>query len=305
MIRYIINRILQTIPILFGVTLFAFFLLRLTGDPARLMLGALAPEEVLEEYREKHGLNDPVLSQYWRFIQDVFHGDFGISLPYQEPVLPLLLDRVPVTVELSSVAWAIGLVIGIPTGVFSAVYRNSWWDIVIRAMVMFGQAVPGFYLGLLLIIVFSVELRILPTGGRGGLKHLIMPSVTMSTYLVTLIVRFTRAAVLDVLSSDYVRTARAKGLRERIVLFRHVLKNALIPLTTVIGLQIAGLFGGSVITETIFAWPGVGRFTVQAIFSRDFPVLQTVILIMSAVIIIINLVVDILYSYMDPRIRFE
>jgi peptide/nickel transport system permease protein len=269
------------------------------------MLGALAPEEVLEEYREKHGLNDPVLSQYWRFIQDVFHGDFGISLPYQEPVLPLLLDRVPVTVELSSVALAIGLVIGIPTGVFSAVYRNSWWDIVIRAMVMFGQAVPGFYLGLLLIIVFSVELRILPTGGRGGLKHLIMPSVTMSTYLVTLIVRFTRAAVLDVLSSDYVRTARAKGLRERIVLFRHVLKNALIPLTTVIGLQIAGLFGGSVITETIFAWPGVGRFTVQAIFSRDFPVLQTVILIMSAVIIIINLIVDILYSYMDPRIRFE
>jgi peptide/nickel transport system permease protein len=244
--RYIINRILQSIPILFGVTLIAFFILRLTGDPAQLILGEMAEPEILEAYREEHGLNDPVLVQYVRFIQNVFRGDFGFSLRYQEPVLPLFVDRIPSTIELALTALIIGIVVGIPIGIFSAVYRNTWWDILIRAIVMFGQAVPGFYLGLLLIIVFSVELRLLPTGGRGGLKRLIMPSLALSTYLVTMIVRFTRATVLDVLSQDYVRTARAKGLKEKVVLFRHVLKNALIPLTTIIGLQIAGLFRPSI-----------------------------------------------------------
>jgi len=302
--RYIINRILQSIPILFGVTLIAFFILRLTGDPAQLILGEMAEPEVLEAYREEHGLNDPVLVQYVRFIQNIFRGDFGFSLRYQEPVLPLFVDRIPSTIELALTALSIGIVVGIPIGIFSAVYRNTWWDILTRAIVMLGQAVPGFYLGLLLIIVFSVELRLLPTGGRGGLERLIMPSLALSTYLVTMIVRFTRATVLDVLSQDYVRTARAKGLKEKVVLFRHVLKNALIPLTTIIGLQIAGLFSGSIVTETIFAWPGVGRFTVQAIYSRDFPTVQAIILIMASVIIFINLIVDILYSYLDPRIRF-
>jgi len=305
MTRYIINRFLQTIPTLIGVSIIAFALLRLTGDPARAVLGDMASHEAVEAYREEHGLNDPLIQQYLRFIGDILHGDFGVSLRYNEPVFDLFLERLPPTLELGLAAMALAIVVGVPVGVFSAIRWNTRWDFFIRTLVLFGQAIPGFYLGLLFIIIFSVNLRLLPTGGRGGLKHLIMPSVALSTFLVALIVRFTRSAVLDVMRQDYIRTARAKGLNEKLVIYRHVLKNALIPLITVIGLQIAILFSGAVVTETIFSWPGVGRFAVQAIYARDFPIVQVVILFMAFVIVFINLIVDIAYAYLDPRIRFD
>jgi peptide/nickel transport system permease protein len=305
MTRYIINRFLQTIPTLIGVSIIAFALLRLTGDPARAVLGDMASHEAVEAYREEHGLNDPLIQQYLRFIGDILHGDFGVSLRYNEPVFDLFLERLPPTLELGLAAMALAIVVGVPVGIFSAIRWNTTWDVIIRTLVLFGQAVPGFYLGLLFIIIFSVNLRLLPTGGRGGLKHLIMPSVALSTFLVALIVRFTRSAVLDVLRQDYIRTARAKGLNEKLIIYRHVLKNALIPLITVIGLQIAILFSGAVVTETIFSWPGVGRFAVQAIYARDFPIVQVVILFMAFVIVFINLIVDIAYAYLDPRIRFD
>jgi len=304
MTRYIINRFLQTIPTLIGVSIITFAMLRLTGDPARTVLGDMASREAVEEYREEHGLNDPLIQQYLRFMGDILRGDFGVSLRYNEPVFDLFLERLPPTLELGLAAMTLAIVIGVPVGLLSAIRWNTRWDVIIRALVLFGQAIPGFYLGLLLIIIFSVNLRLLPTGGRGGLKHLIMPSVALSTFLVALIVRFTRSAVLDVLRQDYIRTARAKGLNEKVVIYRHALKNALIPLITVIGLQIAILFSGAVVTETIFSWPGVGRFAVQAIYARDFPIVQVVILFMAFVIVFINLIVDIAYAYLDPRIRF-
>ena len=305
MSRYIINRIIQAVPTLIGVSIIAFALLRLTGDPARTVLGDMASREAVEAYREEHGLNDPLIQQYLRFIGDILRGDFGDSLRYNEPVFDLFLERLPPTLELGLAAMALSIVVGVPVGIFSAIRWNTRWDMIIRTIVLFGQAIPGFYLGLLFIIIFSVNLRLLPTGGRGGPKHLIMPAVALGTFLVALIVRFTRSAVLDVLRQDYVRTARAKGLSEKMVIYRHALKNALIPLITVIGLQIAILFSGAVVTETVFAWPGVGRFAVQAIYARDFPVVQVVILFMAFVIVLINLVVDIAYAYLDPRIRLD
>jgi len=305
MTRYIINRILQTIPTLFGISIISFALLRLTGDPAVLVLGLMASEESLEEYRQEHGLTDPVMEQYFNWIGDIFRGDFGDSLRYHEPIVKLLRERLPATMELGLTALTLAIVIGVPVGVFSAVRWNTGWDIIIRTVVLFGQATPGFYLGLLLILTFSVGLRLLPTGGRGGFSHLIMPAVALSTFMVALIVRFTRSALLDVLRQDYIRTARAKGLAERYVVYRHAMKNALIPLITILGMQVSILFSGAVITETIFSWPGVGRFAVQAIHARDFPVVQIMILFMASVIVFLNLIVDITYAYLDPRIRFN
>lgn len=305
MTRYIINRILQTIVTLFGISIVSFGLLRLTGDPAVLVLGLMASEESLQDYREEHGLTDPVLKQYVTWLGNIFRGDFGDSLRYHEPIVKLLRERLPATIELGLAALTLAIVVGVPVGVFSAVRWNTKWDILIRTLVLFGQATPGFYLGLLLILAFSVGLKLLPTGGRGELKHLIMPAVALSTFMIALIVRFTRSALLDVLRQDYIRTARAKGLAEQQVVYRHAMKNALIPLVTILGMQVSILFSGAVITETIFSWPGVGRFAVQAIHARDFPVVQIMILFMASVIVLLNLIVDITYAYLDPRIKFD
>jgi peptide/nickel transport system permease protein len=303
MSAYILRRLLLALLTILGISIVTFGILHLTGDPARLILGELASEQALAAFRRENGLNDPLPVQYARFLGRALRGDFGMSLRYRAPVINLFLERVPATLELGGAAFLIALVVGIPVGIFSALRQNTRADYLVRVLVLFGQAVPGFYLGILLIMVFAVQLRWFPTGGRGGLQNLVLPAFALSLGLMALLIRFTRSAVLDVLRQDYIRTARAKGQREYMVIVGHALRNALIPVTTILGLQVAVLLSGAVVTETVFSWPGIGRFTVQAITARDFPIVQTSVLILSTIIVLANLVVDLLYAVLDPRIK--
>lgn len=305
MIQYILRRFLQMIPTIIGLSILIFAVLRLTGDPAAMVLGDMATTEALAAYRAEHGLDAPIHIQYLRYMRGALVGDFGTSLRYREPVGRLLLDRLPATLQLGGAALLLSLIAGIPVGIFSAVRRSGFVDFLARTIVLLGQAVPGFYLGILLIMLFGVKLGWLPTGGRGGLRHLVLPSIALGTYLIAMVVRFTRSSMLDVLRQDYIRTAKAKGLPYDSVILRHALKNAMIPLVTVIGLQTAIVFSGAIVTETVFSWPGLGRFTVLAIYARDFPVVQTVVLFVAVLVVFINLIVDILYAFLDPRIRYE
>ncbi len=302
---YILRRLVQIVPVVLGITLVTFFLVRLTGDPAAIMLPPEAPPEVRAAFRQEFGLDDPLPVQYARFVANALRGDFGRSIRYREPVLDLFAERLPASFQLSAAALALAIVVGVPLGVVSAVRRNGGLDNTVRVASLLGQAVPSFYLGLLMIMVFAVNLRWLPTGGYGTPQQLIMPAVALAVFLVALLARFTRGAVLDVLRQDYVRTARAKGLAELTVLSRHVLKNALIPVVTVIGLQVGALFSGAVVIETVFAWPGVGRLIVQAIQTRDFPIVQATVLIVSVAFVLVNLAVDLAYAWIDPRIRYS
>ena len=304
MTRYILRRIVETIPMLIGLSMITFAVLRLTGDPAVMVLGEDVGKEVLAEYRAKHGLDDPIHVQYIRFARGVLSADFGTSLRYRAPVAGLLIERLPATLELGSSALLFSVMLGVPAGIFSAVRRAGLVDLMIRVFVLLGQAVPGFYLGILLIMAFSVNLGLLPTGGRGGLRYLILPTIALGTHLLALVVRLTRSSMLEVLQQDYMRTAAAKGLRPRSVIFRHALRNALIPLVTIIGMQVAMIFGGAIVTETVFSWPGVGRLLVGAIQARDFPIVQAVVLFISVVVVLMNLLVDISYAMIDPRVHY-
>ena len=302
---YILRRLALAVLTVLGISLVTFGILHLTGDPARLILGELASEQALDAFRRENGLKDPLAIQYARFIGRAVRGDFGISLRYRVPVLQLFLERVPATLELGGAAFLIAVVFGIPIGVLSALRQNSRLDYLVRLLVLLGQAVPGFYLGILLIMLFGVQLHWFPTGGRGTLNHLVLPAFALSLGLMALLIRFTRSSVLDVLRQDYIRTARAKGLREPVVIAGHALRNALIPVSTILGLQVASLLSGAVVTETVFSWPGIGRFTVQAITARDFPIIQTTVLILSSIIVLANLIVDLLYASLDPRIKIS
>jgi peptide/nickel transport system permease protein len=255
---YILRRVVQVIPTFIGISLITFFVLRLTGDPATMVLGEMATEEALQEYRARFGLDDPLHVQYLRYIGGLMTGDMGVSLRYSEPVGRLLLERLPATLQLGASALLFAIAIGIPVGIFSALSPNKVLDFLIRTIVLLGQAIPGFYLGILLIMLFSVKLGWLPTGGRGDFRHLILPTITLGTALAALIVRFTRSAMLDVMRNDYIRTANAKGLQRQTVVLRHALRNAMIPLVTIIGLQTAAIFSGAIVTETVFSWPGGG-----------------------------------------------
>ncbi|MCC6180066.1 MAG: ABC transporter permease [Chloroflexi bacterium] len=305
MTAYIVKRLLQMVPVLLGITIVAFVLVRLTGDPATIMLPPEAPAETVAAFRQEFGLDQPIYVQYLRFIGDALQGDFGKSLRYKEPVGALFMERLPATLELAVGAMAIAIFIGIPVGVLSAVKKNSWIDTVTRFIALFGQAVPSFYLGLILIMILAVQYRLLPTGGRGSMAQLILPAVTLGVHLLALTARFSRGAVLDVLRQEYVRTGRAKGLSERVVLGRHVMKNAMIPIVTVIGLQVGAMFSGAVVTETVFSWPGIGRLMVQAISTRDFPIVQATVMIVAVIFVMVNLIVDLTYAWLDPRIKYS
>lgn len=304
---YLVRRSLQTILLLWGVTIIVFLLLHLTpGDPALLMLGDAATDEQLASLREQMGLNDPLPVQYVRYMGDVLRGDFGDSIRAQRPVLPYIMDRFPETLKLTIGALIVALAVSLPIGVFAAVKHGSLYDNASMFLALIGQATPGFWLGLMLIAVFAVNLNILPSSGSGeglGLKYLILPSITLASFLIGLLVRLTRSSMLDVLRQDYVRTAHAKGLHEHSIIIRHALRNALIPLVTVIGIQIGTLLGGAVVTETVFAWPGVGSLVVQAISQRDYPVVQAIVLLLAMVFVVINYIIDITYHFLDPRIR--
>lgn len=305
MIRVVVYRLVQTVPTLFGVTLIVFILVRLTGDPAAILLPPETPPEAVHEFRVQNGLDKPLVVQYLYFLKGIVTGNLGTSIRYQEPVTTLIGDRLPATVELAVAAMLIALVVGLVLGVLAGIFQGRWIDTVARLLALGGQAIPTFYLGILLILVFGVWLRAVPTIGNASPSSLILPSITLATYLTPMVLRVTRGSILDQLNQNYVRTARSKGMSERRVVVVHLLKSALIPVVTVVGLQIGAALGGAVITETVFAWPGLGQLLVNAISTRDFPVVQGLVLFAAAIFIVVNLVVDLTYRFLDPRIRLR
>ncbi len=305
MVSYILRRLLLTLPVLAGIVLITFLLTRLSGDPTDLLLPPNATDEAREAFRSVNGLDRPLWEQFITFAIKAVTGDFGTSLRFEQPAMQLVLDRLPATAELAAATMVIALSIGIPAGVIAATQRGHMADGLIRAIMLLGQAVPSFFLGVLGIIIFATWLRWLPTGGRGDWSQLVLPATTLAFNLVALIARVTRSCMLDVLKQDYVRTARAKGVWESRVIWLHALRNAFIPVLTVIGLQVGLLLGGVVVTETIFSWPGVGRLAIQAIYARDFPVVQAVVFVFAVIFVLVNLVVDLLYALLDPRIGYR
>ncbi len=304
MTRYVARRLTLSLLILFGVTVVVFALIHLApGDPARLMLYDTAPEEEVRTMRKTLGLDRPLPLQYWLFLSNALRGDLGRSLYYKQPALGIILEHLPATVELTFAALLVSLVVAVPMGILSAVRRDSIWDYAGMLLATVGQATPVYWLGLMFILLFSVQWTLLPSSGRGGLENLVMPAVTLGAPLMALVTRLVRSGTLDILGEDYIRTARAKGVSERRVIYRHALRNMLIPLVTVVGLQLGALLGGAVITETIFAWPGVGRLIVTAITARDYPLVQAATLLVSVYFVAINLLLDVLYVCIDPRIR--
>lgn len=311
MIRYIISRLMQMLPVLFFVSIAVFSMtLLLPGDPTFSMLGEHATAEEREALRDRLGLDMPVPVQYVRWAQNVLSGDFGRSLRNGEPVIQMLAQRVPATTQLAVMAIILATLIGVPLGIIAALNRNSIRDVAATSAGMFAMAMPSFWLAMLLIMLFSVTLRWLPPSGyvplvkdpMGSLRLMLMPSITLGTILAGLILRQTRTSMLAVLSADYVRTARAKGLSEPRVILRHALRNALIPIVTVVGLQMGALLGGAAITESVFSLPGLGQMVVDGIFNRDFPAVQGAILVIVTFILVLNLTIDIIYAWIDRRV---
>ena len=302
---YLLRRLAQSVLVLLGVSFVVFFILYLTGDPALVLLPPDATAQDIAEFRARMGFNDPFIVQYGRFLGGALRGDFGQSVRHGEPAFGLVLERLPATFELSGAALLITLLLAIPAGVVSAVRRNTLTDYVATVVALLGQSMPTFWLGIMLILIFSVQFNVLPSSGRGGLEHLLLPAVTLGLFTTARVTRLTRSGMLEVLNQDYIRTARAKGVSGQPVVWKHAFKNAAIPIVTIVGIELGTLLGGSVITETIFAWPGVGRLSVQAIYNRDYPVVQAAVFLLASTFVLVNLVVDLLYTYLDPRIRLR
>lgn len=302
---YILRRLALAVPTLVGVTVVVFALIRLVpGDPARLFLGLQASEEEVQRLRVQLGLDQPLPVQYVRFLGRLLQGDLGRSVVTGEPVAREIAARLPATVQLAVASTLVATAAGVAAGVVSATRQYSWLDYLVMTVALAGISLPVFWLGLMLMLLFSVHLRWLPAGGYGTPAHLVLPTVALAAFSVAIIARMTRSSLLEVLHQDYVRTAWAKGLGSRAVVLRHALKNALIPVVTVIGLQFGGLLGGAILTETVFAWPGMGRLLVGAIVARDYPVVQGAVLVFAALFTLVNLAVDVLYAYVDPRIHY-
>ena len=300
--RYLVARLAQTVLVVLLSLTAVFGMVRLTGDPVLLFMPMDIQAKDVDEFRERLGFNDPLAVQYARFLGAAVRGDFGESLRYRRDALGLVLERLPATLLLAGAALALTLLVAVPLGVLAAVRRDTAFDHVSTVITVLGQATPGFWLGLMLIYLFAVQLRWLPTGGMGTAAHVVMPAVVLAAFYSARVARLTRSAVLDVLREDYVRTARAKGVGEAWVLGRHALRNALIPIITLVGLQSGQLMGGAVLTETVFAWPGLGRLMVKAIFARDYVLLQGAVLLFALAFVIVNLLVDLSYGLLDPRV---
>ena len=306
MLQYIIKRLVSTIPVLIGISLLLFFMLRmLPGDPAQVLAGQMATQEDIELIRHQLGLDRPIHVQYAFFLSRLARFDLGRSARTQNPVTEEIWARLPNTMLLAVVAITLACLFGIPAGIISAVRPYTWIDYLVTSTAIFGISMPVFWLGLMLVVVFAVWLHWLPAGGTGSWQHVILPSLTLAAFVVAFIARMTRSSMIEVLSQDYTTTARSKGLKEQVVVIKHALKNALIPIITVVGLQFGLLLGGAVLTETVFAWPGLGRLIVDSILARDYPVIQGAILVFGLLYILVNLVVDLLYAYVDPRIRYD
>lgn len=306
MTGYLARRLLQAIPVIFGVLVITFAVTRLTpGDPAEIMAGLEASPEAIESIRIDLGLDKPIVTQFGVYVSHIIRGDLGRSFYLGRDVTELIGEALPRTAWLALVALAFTAVIAVPTGIMSAIRKDTWMDVAARSTALVGVSTPPFFAGLLAILVFSYYIRWFPSFGSGSWKHLVLPGVTLGLFSAGLTMRLTRSAMLDVLNEDYIRTARAKGLSERTTLYVHALRNASISVVTIMGLQLGGLLAGTVLTETVFSYPGIGRLLARSIFERDYPVVQGLILLIAMIYVVVNLLVDVVYSLIDPRIRYE
>jgi len=305
MTRYLLNRLVQGVIALILSSILVFILLRLTGDPTTMLLTPDATLADVEALRKTLGLDKPYWVQYFIFMGDILQGDFGSSLFYRRPVLDLIMARFPATLLLAVTANGLSMLVALPFGVVAATHREKWQDTAAKVIAILGQSLPSFWLGIVLIQIFSVWLGWLPSSGYGSVKFLILPAIALGFNSVAAILRLTRSAMLDVLSADYVRLARIKGLSERMVVWKHALRNALIPVITFSGIFFVRTLAGSVVVETIFAWPGVGRLAYEAVIKRDFPVEQGILILFTALFILFNLLIDIMYLFLDPRVKLR
>lgn len=334
MLKYVLKRIAWVIPVMIGVSLIVFSLMRVfSPDPAPIVLGQHATQESVDAWREEKGLNEPVYAQYWTYITGALHGDLGVSYYSDTPVTKEIGARFPATIELAVAAIIFASTVGILLGVLAAVKKNSVFDAASMLVALVGISIPIFWLGIMMIMLFSGYLHLLPTGGRinvllepkevtgfylidsllagdwaafkDALIHLILPALTLGMYSMAIITRMTRSTMLDTLGQDYIRTGRAKGISEYKVIGKHALRNSMIPVTTVIGLQFGALLGGALLTESVFSWPGIGKYTVDSILKSDFPMVQGIVLLVAVVFVLVNLAADLMYAYLDPRIKYE
>ena len=302
--RFVVQRLVQTLLTILLLSLIVFALARISGDPVMIMAPPEATESDLEVLRAKLGLDQPLVVQYWVFISNAAQGDFGTSIKWNTSAAEIIIERFPATILLSATSMLFGLMLAIPVGILSAVKRDTWIDNVGKVVALTGQSMPTFWFGILLILFFSLYIPIFPTSGYGTIWHLILPSLTLGGFVAASIMRVTRSAMLDALAADYVRTARSKGVAERSVVLIHAFRNAAIPIITITALQAATILRGAVVTESVFSWPGVGKIAVDAVYARDFPMVQAAVLFMGVVFLFMNLLVDLLYVWLDPRISY-
>ncbi|PWW32147.1 peptide/nickel transport system permease protein [Cytobacillus oceanisediminis] len=303
--KYLTKRLLQIIPVLFIITFVVFVLVYLAGDPVSLMLPEDASEADREALREALGLNEPFVYQYFHFLSDLISGNFGTSFRYNQEALPLVLERLPATFELAAASMFVATVIAIPLGIYSARKRNSFVDLFITGGSVLGKAMPNFWLGIMLILLLAVNYQVFPVSGRGTIFHMVLPAITLGTGIAAEMTRLIRSSMLEILNQDYIRTAKSKGASETSVVFKHAFRNSLIPVVTIMGLQISHLVSGALITETVFSWPGLGLLLVQAVNGRDMAVVQAAVFIIAILVILVNLMTDLVYRLLDPRINYS
>jgi ABC-type dipeptide/oligopeptide/nickel transport system permease component len=305
MLRYIYRRLLLAIPSILGVIIIVFFLSRIIGSPVYVLMQAESSKADIQAIEKSLGLDKPLSEQFLRYLGRVMRGDFGTSYWSDRPAMEIVLERFPATLQLAWISLVFAIIVGILLGMIVALKRDTFMDIFISIFSLFGISMPSFWLGLMLILVFGVTLNILPISGNNSFLHLIMPAFTLGFGMVAIIVRLIRNDLLDVINKQYITTAYAKGLSKKKVILKHALKNALIPTVTMIGLQFGSLLGGSVVVETVFAWPGLGRLMIQSIYKRDFPIIEASVFLYAIFFIVVNIIVDIIYSFLDPRIRYD
>lgn len=305
MFRYVLQRLVQIVPTLFIISAAVFFLVRLSGDPVQLMLPEDATPAQVEQLRHHLGLDKPILQQFWIFLTNAITGDFGPSIRYpNSAALTVVLERLPATLQLTASALLLAVAVSLPLGIIAAIWHRRAVDYVASTASVIGEAMPGFWIGIMLILVFSVQLGVFPASGRGSPMHIVLPAVTLAASLTAILTRLMRSAMIEVLNNDFIRTAKAKGLPGVAVLLKHALRNSLLSYVTILGLQVASLMAGAVVTEQIFAWPGVGLLAIQAVNTRDMALVQAVLLVTTLIVMFGNLLVDVLYAAIDPRIRY-
>jgi ABC-type dipeptide/oligopeptide/nickel transport system permease component len=315
--KFLLRRLIRAVVALWGISTIVFVVMRLSGDPVPLMLPPDAPRSEIERVRSQLGLDQPIYVQYLVYFRDLLQGNLGRSIHMRQPAMQIAAERLPATLELAIGSFVLAVVIAVPAGLVSAARRNSIWDNLAMGLALLGQSAPTFYIGIMLILVMGLQLGWFPISGRGQgtwleptdwptmLRHMVLPAVTLGAFAMASIARLTRSAVLETMRQDFIRTARAKGLNEARVLVRHNLKNAAIPIITIMGLQFGTLLGGAVVTETVFSWPGIGRLAIQSIFNRDYPVVQSSVLLVATFFVLVNFLVDLTYGWLDPRIRYS